>query len=895
MLDVIELNTLFEKLGTPEAGRKLVRQAQSKAPVRQVQSRGNNVHVLFNSQKMGCVQECESHRVEFPFVVMLENDPTVLEYYLQPCELHVPVQDADGRLITRIRHIPDALVMRQDGIWLEEYKQEARLLSLVAKQPHRYARDDAGNWRSYNIEAHLADRGLGYRIRSDAEIPHRFVENLLFLRDYYDPDLPPLGKDKVASLTSLLAACPCIYVAEAIDAGMSLTADDIFQAVAAGAIVADLDNESLSDPKRARLFRDSATLEFLSRVADSPADTLLRERLDVSLNAGTRIQFDGVEYQITLAGAESVALTTTGESPKLVPRSTLETLYKEGRLVVDSDGQAERLVFPVADLSRVHPLQLEDAIHRQDILNGTLGKEHGYSDRTLREWRHLIAVAVEGAIAPIAALVPKTHLRGNRTRRVPEETLDLIQKVALKAYFSPEQKKLKHCYTLFMNQCREAGLTAVSEVTFRAEVKRMKNERTLLARFGKRIVYKDSPHFVHLGYRVPVHGVRPWEVCHIDHTELDIELICAKTGKNLGRPWLTLAIDACTRRIVGFSLSFDPPSYRSCMMVIRDIVRRYGRLPSTFVLDNGKEFKSRDFKLLAKIYGCDIRYRPSAKSRFGSVMERLFGVANTQFVHNLAGNTQVTKHVRSMVKSVNPKNLAEWPLEWFYFAFEYWAIELYDQLEHPALDMTPRHAYEQGMKNTGARSHKLVRFDRTFLIMTCPSVEGDTRSVSKARGVKMLNDYYWSDVFRRSSTWSRDVEAKIDPWDIRVAYVWLDGRWERCVSKHYGQLGQMSLTELRAYTEETRRKYALHSKALSAAQVVEWTKAQDPNNFKDTLRLRQDAMRNLQAGLGMGAIEPEPADLPTSAFALPATPLASASIPPTAPYLSEDDNDYELF
>jgi putative transposase len=251
--------------------------------------------------------------------------------------------------------------------------------------------------------------------------------------------------------------------------------------------------------------------------------------------------------------------------------------------------------------------------------------------------------------------------------------------------------------------------------------------------------------------------------------------------------------------------------------------------------------------------------------------------------------------VRSMVKSVNPKNLAEWPLEWFYFAFEYWATELYDQLEHPALDMTPRQAYELGMKNAGARSHKLVRFDRDFLILTCPSVESGTRKVSKARGVKLLSDYYWSDAFRYPSTWNRDVEAKIDPWDIRVCYVWLNGRWERCLSKHYGQLGQLSLTEMLAYTAEVRRKRGLHSKELSANQVVEWAKAYDPNNFKDALRLRQESMRALQAGLGMGAIEPEPTDLPPSAFALPAFPLALASIPPTTPSTIEDDDDYELF
>ena len=162
-------------------------------------------------------------------------------------------------------------------------------------------------------------------------------------------------------------------------------------------------------------------------------------------------------------------------------------------------------------------------------------------------------------------------------------------------------------------------------------------------------------------------------------------------------------------------------------------------------------------------------------------------------------------------------------------------------------------------------------------------------------GVKLLGDHYWNDAFRHPGTWNQDVETRIDPWDIRVCYVWLNHRWERCVSKHFGQLGQVSLTELKAYTADARRNSKLHSKELSAHQVVEWVNAHDPNNFKDSLRIRQDAMRNLQSGLGMGAIEPEPPDLPATAFALPVSTLAPASIPPTTPISSEDDDDYDLF
>jgi putative transposase len=90
----------------------------------------------------------------------------------------------------------------------------------------------------------------------------------------------------------------------------------------------------------------------------------------------------------------------------------------------------------------------------------------------------------------------------------------------------------------------------------------------------------------------PRHGDRPFEIGHIDHSPLDIELVCSQTGKSLGRPWLTFMTDAYSRRFLAIYLAFDPPSYRNCLMVMRECVSRHHRLPQTIVVDGGKEFAS---------------------------------------------------------------------------------------------------------------------------------------------------------------------------------------------------------------------------------------------------------------------------------------------------------------
>ena len=80
------------------------------------------------------------------------------------------------------------------------------------------------------------------------------------------------------------------------------------------------------------------------------------------------------------------------------------------------------------------------------------------------------------------------------------------------------------------------------------------------------------------------------EVAHIDHTLADVQLVDEETGENCGRPWLSLFIDTCTREVIAYDLSFDPPSAATCMMLVRECVRLNGRLPATIITDNGKEF-----------------------------------------------------------------------------------------------------------------------------------------------------------------------------------------------------------------------------------------------------------------------------------------------------------------
>ncbi len=316
-------------------------------------------------------------------------------------------------------------------------------------------------------------------------------------------------------------------------------------------------------------------------------------------------------------------------------------------------------------------------------------------------------------------------------------------------------------------------------------------------------------------FTTPRHGSRPWAICHLDHTQLDIELVSSKTQAVLGRPWATFLSDAYSRRILAVYLTFDPPSYRSCMMVLRDCVRRHGRLPQCLVVDGGKEFSSIYFERLLAIYECTSKTRPGGKPRFGSVCERLFGTANTMFIHNLAGNTQITKNPRQVTQAVNPRRHALWTLGSLYEHLCNWVYEFYDHKEHPALGNSPANAYDQGLAKTGLRPSRLIPYDETFELLTLPTTNKGTAKVIPNQGIKINYLYYWHNSFRSASIEKTQVNVRYDPTDAGIAYAYVRGQWVRCISQYYSIFHGRSEREIQLATQELRQQHKKHGQKFT--------------------------------------------------------------------------------
>lgn len=850
MLNPVELENYFNLLGTPELGRRLVEKARKLSPVRQVQSRLGNVITLYPSKKMSRAIATESRTVEFPAVITYERDSAVLEYFPQPVELDVIQIDESGRK-SRFPHTPDFLVLRKDGIWIEEWREKPRLVKLAAQHPGRYFRE-ADGWHSPFVEEQLAPKGISYRLRSADEHPRCFIRNMMFFGDYLEQGQQALDEHFVQVLKDKFADRPAIHLRELLDTE-GLSPDSIYQAIAQGTVAFDMMNDDIAETERVVVFRDETTLKFHQKLEATVENPL--ERLDVSIEVGGLVHYDGQALSVMFQSKEMVFLKPGSGKPFSMPLTWLRDSHRNGSLTVVSQPQSQDAgQLALERLNSFHQRDLEVAMKRSEEIERFSRNPDSVdcSLRTIQRRRKAMREAGETAIEQHLALVPRYGNCGKGKRRISQRVIELIAETAQKHYNTPTRSNKEWCYQDFAAACYAVGEEPCSRRTFGKELSRYSSVRL---REGKRRAYHDERIVHYLDLNEAIHGVRPFQYVHIDHTELQIVLRVPGSKESLGRAWLSLAIDAESRAVVGYYLSFEPPSYRSCMMVLRDIVRRHQRMPEMLVLDNGKEFHSAAMQRVCRLYGCSLRYRPSAQPRSGSVMERIFGTTQSQLINNLAGNTQALLHARMATKSFLPENFVHWTLPALHGALEYYFTTLYGKQPHPAHGDGPEEHLQTRLTETGVRRNRWVDLDERFRIETCPTpVDGETRVVDIRRGVKIQHIWYQCDALQARNLKGKPVQVRVDPWDVRFVYVLVGGEWHCCRSRLAWLVSSYTEVELRYAFEEMAKKHSIKKKDLSPERIAEWMKVRDASCFDPRLASCQAEARLVYGPLLMATV-----------------------------------------
>jgi transposase InsO family protein len=823
-----------------------------------------NVSGRYPSKKMGVIIQFESHRVELARIYELEHDPEVLEYWDQPPSFKLEYKSAQGKRIVAV-HTPDYFVMRVDGAGWEECKREDELLRWAVKSPYRFRRDDDA-WHCPPGEAYAQKFGLAYSVRSSRDIDWVYQRNIQFLEDYFRDDhifVPTAARNL---LLSQVAARPGISLLDLLaTSGDGATCDDVYVLIAQGELYVDLHRSPLTQPATVPVFSNR---QVSAHDSQDPTD-VLRPLCNAPIGEprpGSGVNWDGQRWNVMNCGQTHVALRRADDdSTTQLPAAAFYALMKEGQITVTPSHPNDSDCEIMDRLSRASEEDLGQANYRYEIVRRRLDSTTltaSVSSRSARRWCAMYREAETQCGSGYLGLIPQTHRRGNRAAKLPEVTRELMATVIHQDYETHKQKSVYASWSALLSACNNQGLIAPSYETFRQAVHAAAGHAQTLKRMGPRAAYTQERFYWELEFKTPRHGERPFEIGHVDHTELDVELVCSTTGRNLGRPWLSLLTDAFSRRILAFSLSFDPPSYRSCMAIIRECVARYNRVPQIFVVDGGAEFGSVYFETLLARYECTKKTRPPAKARFGSVVERLFGTCNSQLIHNLCGNTQAMRQVRQVTASINPKQKAVWTLADLHDHLARYLYEVYDSLDHPALGQNPREAYEAGMAHAGQRPWRRINYDREFFIMTLPTTSMGTAQVLPGRGVKIHYIYYWSDMLRDPEIERSQVPVRYDAFDIGTAFAFVKGHWVQCHSEYFAIFQGHSERELMLATQELRKRHREHARqrSLSARTIGDFLQSIEAQEILLAQRLRDYQARAFRCEYEQVVAQQSPTD-----------------------------------
>ncbi|MBB5693575.1 DDE-type integrase/transposase/recombinase [Muricoccus pecuniae] len=253
----------------------------------------------------------------------------------------------------------------------------------------------------------------------------------------------------------------------------------------------------------------------------------------------------------------------------------------------------------------------------------------------------------------IRYLVFAEHNRGNKKARLEAVVADIVRDKILFCYLTPQRHFVATVHDAVVGECRRRGIPdnqAPCQETVRRWVRKLSPYAVLKARHGKRAA--DLAFGASGVAPVPA---RPGEVYEVDAHRIDLIIIDGRTGAPLGRPWITVAVDRCTRCIVGFHVHLEPPSSLTIAGCLRNAIApklyvssKWPQLgadwpcwgvPVMVVLDNAFENKADFLKEAAAELGFTLFWTKPDTPEWKAVIERWFGTLETGFIRRIPGAT----------------------------------------------------------------------------------------------------------------------------------------------------------------------------------------------------------------------------------------------------------------
>jgi putative transposase len=247
-----------------------------------------------------------------------------------------------------------------------------------------------------------------------------------------------------------------------------------------------------------------------------------------------------------------------------------------------------------------------------------------------------------------AVLIPGEHNRRQPPRK-PGPVLEVARNALKDVYCTRARPSLSRTKILIDRQLEQlaasgavpADKASISKTTLRRLRDEIEPYHLNLSRYG-------SDH-ARNGWRYSLSGpdvTRAMQRYEIDHTLIDLVVICDRSGLPLGRPIITVVVDAYSSYVVGFFISFWGTSLGSALSALKVALSPKGEytegvslsqpwlgmgVPELLVMDNGLEFHSPQFRLVALELAFDLLYcavrqpwlKPHVERCLGSYLSHL--------------------------------------------------------------------------------------------------------------------------------------------------------------------------------------------------------------------------------------------------------------------------------
>ncbi len=401
------------------------------------------------------------------------------------------------------------------------------------------------------------------------------------------------------------------------------------------------------------------------------------------------------------------------------------------------------------------------------------------------------------------SLVPATRARGNRKRRFlgrrakkgdlknnakanerAVKVSELLDEAIDEVYLKDQRFTVQAVHDALIvkiddaNSFRDADdqLPLPDKSSVYHTVNKLDDYDVVEARYGKKIADEK--------YRAIGQGprpTRPLERVECDHTVTDLFVVDPIRMLPIGRACLTWMICVYTKMILGFYISFNPPSYLTVMECLKHAIRPktylrrkypnvrndwnpYG-IPEVLVVDNAREFHGRNLEDACHQLGIVLQFGQRGKPWFRSTVERSYRSVATQLHHQLPGTTfsniiEKADYEPGKTAIITPDILDE--------VTHKWIADIQQVSGHRGIRDVPALRWEKGI----AEWPPALPVNSDFLDVALGYTE--ERVVSN-RGIELDNLFYNDEdlaMVRRTLDARKPVIIKRNPSDLSLIHVY---------------------------------------------------------------------------------------------------------------------------